>query len=154
MIKDFEKLKKQLAELAAVINTFKSEAVQLRLVELIFHVFPLAEVEAAQVQPETVERKRRGAKRASRKLTDAKQAATPKPKKSKGGRAGPATVLGQLIDEKYFAQKRTLNDIISHCAKKAHNYKPNEISTPLARFVRDGRLKRDKNAESQYEYYQ
>lgn len=37
MIKNFEELKKQLAELADVLNTFKSEAVQVRLLELIFH---------------------------------------------------------------------------------------------------------------------
>ena len=34
MIKDFETLKKQLTELANIINNFKSEAVQVRLVDL------------------------------------------------------------------------------------------------------------------------
>lgn len=36
MIKNFEELKKQLEELSTVINSFKSESVQLRIVELIF----------------------------------------------------------------------------------------------------------------------
>jgi hypothetical protein len=36
MIKDFDVLKKQLEDMAGVINRFKSEAVQLRLAELLF----------------------------------------------------------------------------------------------------------------------
>jgi hypothetical protein len=36
MLKDLEQLKKQLAELAEVINSFKSEAVQLKIIEFIF----------------------------------------------------------------------------------------------------------------------
>jgi len=33
MIKNFEEIKKQLNELSTVINSFKSEAVQLRIIE-------------------------------------------------------------------------------------------------------------------------
>src|SRR5687768_5879979 len=40
MIKDFEATKRQLGELAEVINKFTSEAVQLRIVELIFGASP------------------------------------------------------------------------------------------------------------------
>ena len=36
MIKNFDVIKEQLKELAGVINSFKSEAVQLRLIELVF----------------------------------------------------------------------------------------------------------------------
>jgi hypothetical protein len=36
MIKNFEEVKKLLAELSEVVNKFKSEAVQLRIVELVF----------------------------------------------------------------------------------------------------------------------
>ena len=35
MIENFEQTKKQLSELASVINSFKSEAVQLKIIELI-----------------------------------------------------------------------------------------------------------------------
>ena len=38
MIKNFDVIKEQLKELAGVINSFKSEAVQLRLIELVFEV--------------------------------------------------------------------------------------------------------------------
>lgn len=40
MIKNFEIVKKQLSELAGIVNSFKSEAVQLRIVELIFGIMP------------------------------------------------------------------------------------------------------------------
>ena len=36
MIQDFEEVKKQLAELSDVLNKFKSEQVQLKIVELVF----------------------------------------------------------------------------------------------------------------------
>ena len=36
MIKNFEEVKKQLKELSQIINSFQSEAVQLRLIHLIF----------------------------------------------------------------------------------------------------------------------
>jgi len=36
MIKNFEEIKKQLGELSDVLNKFKSEQVQLRIVELVF----------------------------------------------------------------------------------------------------------------------
>jgi hypothetical protein len=36
MLKNIDLIKKQLSELASVINLYKSEAVQLKLVELIF----------------------------------------------------------------------------------------------------------------------
>ena len=36
MIKNFDEIKEQLKELSGVINSFKSEAVQLRIVELVF----------------------------------------------------------------------------------------------------------------------
>ena len=36
MIRNFEQVKKQLAELSGVVNNFKSEQVQLKIVDLIF----------------------------------------------------------------------------------------------------------------------
>ena len=52
MIKDFKKIKEQLIELSDVINSFKSEQVQLRLVELIFGT---AETQASETVTEVAE---------------------------------------------------------------------------------------------------
>jgi len=154
VIKNFDELKKQLSDLAGVINSFKSEAVQLRIVELVFQTSP--DTSGEEKHPEESPRSRRRGTRPSKRVSAPPAGdSLDTPKKGRTGKAGPATVLDQLISEKYFASKRTLNDIIVHCSsKKARNFKPNELSSPLARFVRDGRLKRDKNNDGQYEYHQ
>jgi hypothetical protein len=62
--------------------------------------------------------------------------------------------LSSLIDEDFFSKHQTLNSIIEQAkTNKATILKPNELSGPLARFVRDGRLKREKNIDGQYEYF-
>lgn len=53
MFKDFETTKAHLTELAEIINKFKSEAVQLRLVELIFAGAGFARGTAAPQQETT-----------------------------------------------------------------------------------------------------
>jgi len=150
MIKNFNGLKKQLRELSAIINSFKSEAVQLRLVDLIFQGTDIAGEEEGTASRGT---QRTTTKRKPTKATKKKAEAKDK-KTAKAGRVGPATTLTQLIGEQFFQSKRTITDIINHAEKKkAHKFKANELSGSLARFVRDGRLDRDENKEGQYEYY-
>lgn len=153
MISNFEQIKAQLAELANVINAFKSEAVQLRIVELIFQNVPTPSTQGEAPEKQRT-RRRRAAKRTKTTVVGAEGEPPTKGKKARTGKAGPAAVLNELIGENYFSTKKTLGDIINHCsAKKARNFKPNELSTPLARFVRDNRLKRDKNKDGQFEYH-
>jgi len=72
----------------------------------------------------------------------------------RSGRKGAATLLKELIEEKYFETKKGLNDIVSYCStKKATTLKPGDFSTKWTRFVRDEKLKREQNSEGQYEYY-
>lgn len=149
MIKNFDEIKKQLAELATVVNSFKSEAVQLRIVELVLGASP------DENEDETEDRPRRKKKAKHRKKAAKKKAKTKEGSSKKKRRStGPASALSDLIDEGYFAKKHGINDIIDHCkANKARTFKANELSTPLARFVRNGRLKRETNADGQYEYF-
>ena len=150
MIKNFIGIKRQLRELSAIINSFKSEAVQLRLVDLIFQGIDITGEEEGTARIGT---QRTRARRKTTKPTK-KKTQTKDKKTTKAGRVGPATTLTQLIGEGFFQSKRTITDIINHVGKKkAHKFKANELSGPLARFVRDGRLDRDENREGQYEYY-
>lgn len=150
MIKNFNGLKKQLGDLAAIINSFKSEAVQLRLIEFIFQGAEITgEVEGTGT--EALRRKRTN--REPLKATN-KKAETKEKKAAKAGRAGPAPILTQLIEEGFFQSKRRIGDIINHARKKkARKFKASELSGPLARFVNDGRLDRDEGKDGQYEYY-
>ncbi len=150
MIKNFNGLKEQLRELSAIINSFKSEAVQLRLVDLIFQGTDITGEEEGTASTGT---RRTTMRRKPSKTRKKKEEAKDK-KTVKAGRVGPATTLTQLIGEGFFRNKRIITDIINHAEKKkAQKFKANELSGPLARFVRDGRLDRDENKEGQYEYY-
>jgi hypothetical protein len=68
-------------------------------------------------------------------------------------RRGPKTALGELIDEGFFSQARTINDAQEQLRhKKGIRFTLQELSPAFVRLLRDGRLDRDRNASGQYEY--
>ena len=148
MIKNFETVKKQLRELAGVLNSFKSEAVQLRIVELIFGIMPEDDDSPEDTKPKPKKPKRK--KKASPKPKNG----SPKPKKKLAtAGTGSFAILSQLVKENFFSKPKTINDIIKHCdTALARKFKPNEFSGRLARMTRDGELSRKKNKDNQYEY--
>lgn len=152
MINDFETVKKQLFELAEVINAFKSEAVQLRLVDLVLgggHVSRQLHAAAGSEPEQHSEHHPQIHERRTRKG----KAPSDEKKLRKGSKHTPAAILTELIAESFFAKSKTLNEIIDHAsAHKARKMKPNELSGPLGRFTRDKKLSRKKNADGQYEY--
>jgi hypothetical protein len=153
MIKNFDKIKKELSDLAGIINSFKSEAVQLRIVDLILQGSEVQHDDdngTGQGSPtDGKSRRRRKGKKKSTPATD-KSVKT----RGKAGRTGAASILTQLIEEGFFQSKKTIKAIMEHAGKKkARKFKANELSGPLARFVRDGRLDRDENKDGQYEYF-
>jgi len=151
MFKDFETTKKQLAELAEVVNKFKSEAVQLKLLELLFDATPheIEDEEAGDVGTKSKKRTRK--KRASAKNVVSPDKDNKIAKKSSS--FGAASILKKLYDEDFFTKPKTIADICQHSDKSlARKIKPNEISGKLARMVRSGELAREKNSDNQYEY--
>lgn len=153
MIKNFDVIKEQLRELAGVINTFKSEAVQLRLIELVF--------EAAEGGPGrksgggeggTENRKPRSGRRARTRATPTSQ--NEGAPKSKGvGRPGGKAMLDRLHGESFFKKPKTIKQLVEHCEHNlAFKYKQSDFSGPLGRLTRNGKLKRTKNTDKQYEY--
>jgi hypothetical protein len=133
-----------------VINLYKSEAVQLKIVELVFQ-------EAAappEEEPVASNPRRRRAKTASAGSTSK---TSPPPKKNSGqksGKMGSVGVLNRLIGDGFFKTRRAMGAILEHSRSKlAATIKPNDMSGPLARFVRSGNLDREKNKEGQFEYF-
>lgn len=151
MFKDFETTKQQLAELAEVVNKFKSEAVQLKLLELLFDSTP-HEIEGEEgVDAEVKPKKRVRKKRASTKKAAVPAKDNKAPRKPSS--FGPTSILKKLYDEDFFAKPKTISDICQYSdANLARKIKPNEISGKLARMVRNGDLSREKNSDNQYEY--
>lgn len=145
MLEKIDSIKKQLGELATVLNAFKSEAVQLRLLDHLLGEQP--------------EEKTGGAQRRTRKKTKVKRTAAPtgggeasKKKKASSGTGANAT-LTQLLAGTFFDKPKTINDLIEHCKHNlARTFKANEFSGKLGRMVRNNELTRKKNTDKQYEY--
>ena len=150
MIKNFDEVKKQLGELSDVVNKFKSEQVQLKIVDLVFRgagVDPENPGMASNPAPSPRKQARRGK---GKGRTAAPEAANGKKRSSTG--TGPVPTLEQFISEGFFNQKRTIGAVVDHCKTKARNFKNNELSGPLGRLVRNNKLSRTKNADGQWEY--
>lgn len=150
MIKNFETVKAQLSELSSVINLFKSEAVQLRIIELVLGVSqttnPTDEGGAASATDKKASRLQKT------QSVDGERKKDSKKKKVVAG-TGAVSALTELASTTFFDKPRTINDIIEHCKHKlARSFKANEFSGKLGRMVRNEELTRQKNAEKQYEY--
>lgn len=150
MINNFDVLKEQLKELAVVINSFKCEAVQLRLIELVFGEANAGLGDDDQigtsVSPKTARRKSKKKAEPSQR----KQSAT---KTSNAKRPGGKATLDRLLADGFFKKPKTIKQIVEHCEHNlAFKYNQSAFSGPLGRLTRDGKLKRTKNADKQYEY--
>jgi hypothetical protein len=151
MLKNFDELKKQLTELAGVINLYKTESVQLKIVELVFQRTSEGSDDITKTTA-TPKRSKR-ARRPTAKDGNAKEST--KRSSNKSGKLGRIGVLNRLLTEGFFKSKKKIGDIADHCRLKlATTIKVTDLSGPLARFVRDGKLDREKNADGQYEYFQ
>lgn len=154
MMENFDDLKKQLSDLATVLNEFKSEAVQLRILDFVLRTEngpsdrPKEEEEAPHRQ------KRRKRSSGTGTAAQATGVALPVERKKRGavGTGAPATLV-QLLSDNFFDQPRTINNIIEHCKHNlARTFRANEFSGKLGRMVRKGELNRKKNTDQQYEY--
>jgi hypothetical protein len=151
MIKNFEELKKQLKELAPVINSFNSEAVQVKLIEVLLGIEDTDENSSASdiIKGRTKTKRRNTQTKASFSSKTNNATKTKKP-----GKVGAATLLTELLNEGYFSKRHTISDIMSYCSsQKAKSLKANEFSPALARFVREKKLNRATNKDGQYEYF-
>src|ERR1022692_1377216 len=104
MIEDFERTKKQLSELANVLNGFKSEAVQLRLLELIFADGVTPRAEASQQSKKADQKPQKRHKQAAKEDNPGDST---KRKKSPSGTGANSTLTG-LVSSNFFAKPRTI----------------------------------------------
>jgi hypothetical protein len=150
MFENFDKTKEQLAELAEIINRFKSEAVQLKLLEILLGKTHVLSPSKPDIDERPARRRRRQRKAPSH--SEAVEKGNGQKKRSSSGTGAVAT-LRRAYEEDYFKQPRTIGDICAHCeTNHARRIKPNEISGKLGRMVRDRELSRTKNSEGQYVY--
>ena len=148
MMDKLEGMKKRLSELATVLNEFKSETVQLRILELVLNEESLKD---GSDQQQDVSH---SSKVPVQKIVASKKnTGVPGKRKKAAAGAGAPSTLTQLLSGAFFDKPRTINDVIEHCKHNlARTFKANEFSGKLGRMVRDGDLTRKKNADNQYEY--
>jgi hypothetical protein len=144
MIENIEEVKNQLKELSEVINSFTSEAVQLRIIELVFNA-PQKEA------PDITAQESEYPSPHPRRRIKSKVRSLPTDRAANG--EGPVSTLAKLADSDFFDRPQSIRAIIEHCEINfAKKIKQSDISGKLAKMVREGTLKREKNAEGQYEY--
>ena len=157
MIDDFEKVKAQLKELAPIINAFKAESVQLKVIELLLgpageRTEPAKDEPPHSPAPPTAPKKKRKRK-ATAKQDATTDAATAHKKSSSRGGTGAYAAVSTLYENGLFKSPQTIRSVIEHCGTaKGHHFKANQISPPLLKMLRDGKLTREKNSDNQYEY--
>ncbi|RYY37772.1 MAG: hypothetical protein EOP46_01500 [Sphingobacteriaceae bacterium] len=135
MNKQMERLKKQLAEISEVVNTFKSEAVQVKIAEKLFDV--LIEIERPESENDPY-------KRARKLRPEDNYNANPVRKKP-----GATRVLNQLLNTDFFNVPRSISAIASFC--KEHydsDFKTSELSGILLKLANENKLKREKSKDN------
>ncbi len=154
MIKDFDSFKQQVRELAGVLNEFKSEAVQLRVVEFFFQQMGIESQDIEGRKGSDEKQKKHVIIKTKSGMKEKEKRARAK-RVSKGGRPGPGAIISQLIAEGFFKKPKLVQDIITHCqSKSGYSYKTSELSVGLVRAVRNKALQRRTNAQNQFEYFE
>src|ERR1700743_754338 len=125
----------ELSELATLLNQFKSEAVQLRILEWLLGEQTLAANEADAVPSSSSSRSTRKKRPAGK----SKEARPPEVGKKTAGGKGANATLSSLAKGNFFSTYRPIGDIIEHArVNLARHFKANEFSGKLARMVRSG----------------
>src|SRR2546425_347503 len=132
-----EELKKELTEIADILNQFKSEAVQLKVLDML----------AGRITSELgvrTKHKRKGT--GGQKPAKEEDLATGEPEKqsrtgaaSRGSGGGAHSVILRLVEEGFFEKPQTIGAITKHASERlGHHLKANECSPSLLRLLRGG----------------
>lgn len=143
MSKHIEKLKKQLMEISEVVNSFKSEAVQVRIIDRLLDA--IAETEKSDIEgTETFSKKGRRV----RSSEDDEHISHGRKK------PGATKILNQLLTTDYFDTRHSISAIAEYC--KEHydsDFKTSELSGILLKLAKEDKLRRERsNDNNRFEY--
>jgi len=144
MSKYIEKLKKQLIEVSEIVNSFKSEAVQVKVVErLLDAMIDLEKGEGDGVEVFN--------KRGYKQRTDENGSFT----SAKGiKKPGATKVLNQLLNTEFFDTPHSISSIASYCKENFDSeFKTSELSGILLKLANENKLRRERsNENNRFEY--
>ncbi len=141
MSKHIEKLKKQLIEIAEVVNSFKSEAVQVKIIDKLLDA--ISETEMREGDTELFN------KRTSTSVANRKSYPLSARKKP-----GATKVLNQLLSTNFFDAPQSISSIADFCKNKFDSdFKTSELSGVLLKLAKESKLRRERNNDSnRFEY--
>jgi hypothetical protein len=144
MSKHIEKLKKQLVEISDVVNLFKSESVQVKVIERLLDV--LTESERAENDTADTFIKRGYRQRITDDNGYAAERASKKP--------GATKVLNQLLNGEFFDTPHSISSIAVYCKEKFDSdFKTSELSGILLKLANENKLRRERSYENnRFEY--
>jgi hypothetical protein len=147
MSKHIDKLKKQLLEIAEIVNSFKSEAVQVKIIDKIFEA--LSESEKGDVEGNGAEFfAKKGRKRSdnNNNIDDSGLLGRKKP--------GATKVLNQLLITDFFDMPQSISAIAEICKDNFDSdFKTSELSGILLKLAKENKLRRERNdINNRFEY--
>jgi hypothetical protein len=142
MSKHIEKLKKQLVEVAEVVNAFQSEAVQVRIIDRLLEVM----IESEKVDADGSEI---FSKKGRRMRSDDENIAAVGRKKP-----GATKILNQLLNTDFFDVSRSISSIANYCKEQFDSdFKTSELSGILLKLANENKLRRERsNENNRFEY--
>jgi hypothetical protein len=144
MSKHIEKLKKQLLEISEVVNSFRSEAVQVKVVDRLLDA--MIESEKGELE---------GADAFSRRVRRARHAEDDENHLNNGRKKPGATkVLNQLLLTDFFNSSHSISEIADYCKESYDSdFKTSELSGILLKLAKENKLRRERsNDNNRFEY--
>ncbi|MFD0748771.1 hypothetical protein ACFQZS_01370 [Mucilaginibacter calamicampi] len=139
MSKPIEKLKKQLIEISEVVNAFRSEAVQVRVVDKLLEA--MIEFEKNEIDNTEVFIKKKPETNTTVNIAQRKK-------------PGATRVLHKLLNTDFFKTPHSISSIAEYCMKKLDSdFKTSELSGILLKLSNENKLRRQRNEENnRFEY--
>lgn len=142
MSKHTEKLRKQLLEISEVVNAFKSEAVQVKIIDRLLD--SIMESDRHDFDGEAVKlQDRRGRKRQDYEDDGAESRIRGRKK------PGATKILNQIIHTEFFDTPRSISAIANYCKDQYDSdFKTSELSGILLKLANEDKLRRERNNEN------
>jgi hypothetical protein len=145
MSKQIEKLKKQLIEISEVVNSFQSEAVQVKIIDKLFEA--MTESERGEADGHEVFNKKARLQHSDHNLENYPFSAGRK-------KPGATKVLNQLLATDFFNDPKSISSIAGYCKNNYNSdFKTSELSGILLKLAKENKLTRERNNDNnRFEY--
>ena len=145
MSKHIEKLKKQLIDISEVVNSFKSEAVQVKIIDKLFD----AMIESDRGETDGHELFNKKVRRQKSDYDTDNY-----PFSSGRKKPGATKILNQLLSTDFFDAPQSISSIADFCKTNfSSDFKTSELSGILLKLAKEDKLRRERNhTNNRFEY--